>query len=426
MADAFDDEVEQTVTIGEYIEELEAEELEADLVLGGDDGKECTYASGYMKRQAIFSCLTCVPGGNTGVCTACSLTCHDGHEVVELWTKRNFRCDCGNSKFGDVLCRLYPDKDPENLENSYNHNFKGSYCTCGRPYPDPDAKEQVEMIQCCVCEDWFHEDHLGLNSTNEIPRDEEGEPFYDDFICQECAVTFSFLKFYPASIWASSKQKCTLQVGNIDGNVHAHGSSGCIDKGKIENGVVVHKTLVNDFNTDSVCGSMPNGKNYVNGESAQNNATFEVSKENTDGEEHDLKCSLDVDINVVSTIIEKKEPLFLSRKWRNLLCKCRTCSGFYSQKGIGYLVDKEDSIEEYEKIAKQKRETKLQQQEGAELNFLNTLDHVQKIEILSGIADMKNEFLSFLESFDTSKPVTSEDIRAVFENLAKKKKQRLS
>ena len=30
------------------------------------------------------------------------------------------------------------------------------------------------------------------------------------------------------------------------------------------------------------------------------------------------------------------------------------------------------------------------------------------------------------ESFDSSKPVTSEDIRSVFENLAKKKKQRLS
>lgn len=57
---------------------------EADLVLGGDEGKECTYSKGYMKRQAIFSCLTCAPEGNAGVCTACSLTCHDGHEVFSL------------------------------------------------------------------------------------------------------------------------------------------------------------------------------------------------------------------------------------------------------------------------------------------------------------------------------------------------------
>ena len=89
-------------------------------------------------------------------------------KIVELWTKRKFRCDCGNSKFGGHLCKLCPEKDSENLENCYNHNFKGSYCTCGRPYPDPEAKEQVEMIQCCICEDWFHEDHIGLNSIEEV------------------------------------------------------------------------------------------------------------------------------------------------------------------------------------------------------------------------------------------------------------------
>jgi E3 ubiquitin-protein ligase UBR7 len=89
-------------------------------------------------------------------------------KVVELWTKRKFRCDCGNSKFGSHVCKLCPEKDPENPVNSYNHNFKGSYCTCGRPYPDPEAEKQVEMIQCCICEDWFHEDHIGLNSIEEV------------------------------------------------------------------------------------------------------------------------------------------------------------------------------------------------------------------------------------------------------------------
>lgn len=55
---------------------------EAEMVLGGDDGDECTYLKGYLKRQAIFSCLTCTPEGNAGVCTACSLSCHEGHEVI--------------------------------------------------------------------------------------------------------------------------------------------------------------------------------------------------------------------------------------------------------------------------------------------------------------------------------------------------------
>ena len=69
-------------------------------------------------------------------------------------------------------------KDKVNPGNKYNHNFSGVYCTCNRPYPDSEDEVsgdvglwkcvhvrewslfsmQVEddMIQCCICEDWFH------------------------------------------------------------------------------------------------------------------------------------------------------------------------------------------------------------------------------------------------------------------------------
>lgn len=65
---------------------------EAEMVLGGDDGDECTYSNGYLKRQAIFSCLTCTPEGFAGFCTACSLSCHEGHEVIIFFSVvgRNF------------------------------------------------------------------------------------------------------------------------------------------------------------------------------------------------------------------------------------------------------------------------------------------------------------------------------------------------
>ncbi|XP_061982765.1 uncharacterized protein LOC133702424 [Populus nigra] len=413
MDGVFDDEVEQTVTIDEYLKNVEAEELNADLVLGGDEGNECTYNMGYMKRQAIFSCLSCTPDGNAGVCTACSLSCHDGHEIVELWTKRNFRCDCGNSKFGEFVCKLFPKKDVENAENSYNHNFKGLYCSCDRPYPDPDVEAQEEMIQCIMCEDWFHDEHLGLESSNEIPRDEEGEPLYEDFICKTCSTVCSFLTLYPKAIWAAGGKGDATYSNAKDKDVLEDVPTAC-GSGKLENDICANNSSEKDNATA--------GKASAVGESSWKNSGSNDSNQCTKDTNLHTTCVLGVDVEVTSPISEGK-PLFLSKNWRDILCRCEKCLDMYNQKHISYLLDREDTIVEYEKMAKQKREEKLQQQEGAELSFFNKLGHVEKVEILNGIADFKDEFRSFLESFDKSKTITSSDVHQIFENLAKKRRR---
>ncbi|KAL5816779.1 hypothetical protein ACOSQ3_025157 [Xanthoceras sorbifolium] len=417
MAGETDNEGEQTISIKEYLNDVEEKELEADLVLGGDEGKECTYSKGYMKRQAIFSCLTCTSEGNAGVCTACSLSCHDGHEIVELWTKRNFRCDCGNSKFGEFFCKLFPSKDVENVQNSYNHNFKGVYCTCDRPYPDPDVEEQVEMIQCCMCEDWFHEEHLGLESSEEIPRDEEGVPQYEDFMCKACSAVCSFLTLYPQTIWAAGVQCNAAANTNKDKDVLEDISSAC-GSGKLENATSSHSSPTKDCVTaDANSGSLSDGKEHIIGESSDTNIGSELCA--NDANSH-TTCLLGD--NQLADILDSK-PLFLSKSWRDMLCRCEKCLDMYRQKQISYLLDMEDSIAEYERTAKQKREEKLQQQDGAELSLLNNLGHVEKMEILNGIADMKDEFINFLESFDPSNAITSADVHQIFENLAKKRKR---
>lgn len=45
---------------------------------------------GYVKRQALYACGTCSTEDvePAGVCLACTLTCHDGHMLYELYTKR--------------------------------------------------------------------------------------------------------------------------------------------------------------------------------------------------------------------------------------------------------------------------------------------------------------------------------------------------
>ncbi|GAV65769.1 zf-UBR domain-containing protein [Cephalotus follicularis] len=414
MADAFEDEADQTISMDEYIEKIEAEELEADLVLGGDDGQECTYNNGYMNRQAIFSCLTCTPDGNAGICTACSLSCHDGHEVLELWTKRNFRCDCGNSRFGTFFCKLFANKDVENIENSYNHNFKGLYCTCDRPYPDPDVEEQVEMIQCCMCEDWFHEEHLGLGSSQKIPRDEEGEPTYEDFICKACSAVCSFLTLYPQSIFAEEGKSDATVKTSKDKDVLEDNMSAC-GSGMLENHTSIRK---DDQVASANCESLSGGKKLVTGECSEKNI----------GSNHHTKdatphtCALGDNLVSASPILES-QPLFLSKHWRDILCRCEKCLNMYNQSHISHLLDKEDSIAEYEQTAKQRRKEKLQQLEGAETNLFNNLGHIQKMEILNGIADFKNEFSAFVESMDPSKTITSDDVHKIFDNLQKKRRR---
>lgn len=135
--------------------------------LCGDDINVCTYSKGYV-NQSVFACLDCTAHelNSTvdkldstklaGFCLGCSMNCHLDHHVVELWTKRKFKCDCGNSKWRGTNhseCVLSCKKDAVNVLNRYNHNFIGKYCYCHREY----CAAEEAMHQCLLCQDWFHE-----------------------------------------------------------------------------------------------------------------------------------------------------------------------------------------------------------------------------------------------------------------------------
>nr|XP_060484616.1 putative E3 ubiquitin-protein ligase UBR7 [Panthera onca] len=103
-------ELEPVVSLVDVLEEDEELENEACAVLGGSDSEKCSYSQGSVKRQALYACSTCTPEGEepAGICLACSYECHGSHKLFELYTKRNFRCDCGNSKFKNLECKLFP------------------------------------------------------------------------------------------------------------------------------------------------------------------------------------------------------------------------------------------------------------------------------------------------------------------------------
>uniref|UniRef100_A0A2K5DKF5 Putative E3 ubiquitin-protein ligase UBR7 n=1 Tax=Aotus nancymaae TaxID=37293 RepID=A0A2K5DKF5_AOTNA len=217
-------ELEPVVSLVDVLEEDEELENEACAVLGGSDSEKCSYSQGSVKRQALYACSTCTPEGEepAGICLACSYECHGSHKLFELYTKRNFRCDCGNSKFKNLECKLFPDKAKVNSGNKYNDNFFGLYCICKRPYPDPEDEIPDEMIQCVVCEDWFHGRHLGA-----IPP-ESGD--FQEMVCQACMKHCSFL-------WAYAAQLAVTKLSTEDdGLVRNIGGIGDQEVIKSENG----------------------------------------------------------------------------------------------------------------------------------------------------------------------------------------------
>ncbi|KRZ02003.1 putative E3 ubiquitin-protein ligase UBR7, partial [Trichinella zimbabwensis] len=175
------DESDAVLNINDLIQFYE----DVDELAGAHGTSNCTYPLGYVKRQAIYSCITCweKSGSFCGICTACYLKCHNTHDALQLYTKRNFRCDCGNSTNKDVCCSFIPEKDPVNEKNLYGHNFEGKYCYCNEK---SNETMEDDMFTCIFCEDWFHKGHI----TGSY---EDGD---NELICKGCAAKRPFLSFY--------------------------------------------------------------------------------------------------------------------------------------------------------------------------------------------------------------------------------------
>lgn len=142
----------------------------------------CTKPLGAL-RQSVFACLTCNPppedpkapyDNAAGVCYACSVQCHGEHNLVEIFTKRNFTCDCGTTRLPETspcTLRISPltntrgdvhSEEPD-ANNRYNQNFRNRFCGCECDY-DP-FQQKGTMFQCLGLgthetggcgEDWWH------------------------------------------------------------------------------------------------------------------------------------------------------------------------------------------------------------------------------------------------------------------------------
>ncbi|XP_059818755.1 putative E3 ubiquitin-protein ligase UBR7 [Hypanus sabinus] len=394
------------VSLADVLEENEELEHEACAVLGGSDSDKCSYPEGYVKRQALYACNTCTPKGGqpAGICLACSYKCHEGHELFELYTKRNFRCDCGNSKFSDLQCKFFSDKEKTNCKNKYNDNFFGLYCTCKRPYPDPEDETPDEMIQCVVCEDWFHGRHLGTVLPDNVE--------YQEMVCRSCMKRCSFL-------WAYATHLAVIKA--TDG----------------ENSAPL--TKLEDSNVD-VCTVQENGDSCnqkavktEESEAKQNGPSTSCTAEQSEAVSDDeASCSVkEEDAGCKLQQLRKRGGMqrdcatYWPHNWRNTLCTCPSCMNLYKELEISFLLDEFDTVLAYENKGKSDEETDRERSDPL-MAVLSNMNRIQQVELIYEYNDLKSELKDYLKRFaDEGKVVTSEDIQQFFEELQSKKRRRV-
>jgi len=364
---------EEGVTMLDVLHDEQALEDDANAVLGDVSDTACTYPLGYLPRQPVYACGTCSEqdGGGGGVCLACSYHCHEGHSLVELYTKRQFRCDCGTNKF-KTYCKLEPKKE-QNVENKYNQNFAGLYCTCTRPYPDPEDPVEDCMIQCVVCEDWYHGRHTGMGQGG--PPDDST---YAEMVCAGCVARLPFLQFY-------SGLAVTKVVREEDDAVNVEEKEEDIAK-----------------ESEDECGKVDPVAGHGDGETKLDN-------------------------NTVSSVCPLTKPapdthtttsMFLPMGWRSGLCKCSSCSKLYLATKTTFLTEEADTVHYYESQA---RERKGVLEQGMEA--LGQLDRVKQVEAIHSYNNMKENLMEYLAKFaDNKKVVREDDIKTFFEGMKGNKK----
>ncbi|KAJ0009075.1 hypothetical protein NQD34_016490 [Periophthalmus magnuspinnatus] len=364
---------------------------EAMSVLAGSDSENCSYSRGYVKRQAVFACNTCTsnPDEPAGVCLACANKCHDGHDIFELYTKRNFRCDCGNSKFGEFKCQLIPSKDAENVKNEYNHNFHGSYCTCDRLYPDPDGQDTDEMIQCVICEDWYHSGHLGCI----VVEPEE----LQEMVCEGCMNKAPFL-------WTYATHFAVRPVVNISP-----------EGGEEEVDVEDDKKEATEPSQSVIENPSTSETNEVaekRSSTCKRKREEEISGSSVHKPAKTVDCRLK-ELEAQAVQRPREGAVFWPYDWRTQLCTCTSCKRAYVSAQVQFLMDPSDTLVAYENRG-------LEEPFGQNplLAWTDSMDRVQQLEVIYGIQEMTTALTTFFQQCtDEGKTITAEAVRQCFEEL---------
>ncbi|KTW29406.1 hypothetical protein T552_01358 [Pneumocystis carinii B80] len=332
-------------------------------------------------RQPLYVCKTCFPANGErqrgGICYSCSIQCHGDHEIIELFCKRDFRCDCGTDRLGTEICKIRKERSPVDPDNQYNHNFEGRFCWCDTDY-DATTDERT-MFQCLLCEDWFHDECIGMENI-------KNSDDYDLFICRSCVKKESWLKRYLYVKGFACNKKKEVSYQN--------------ERESILN-------TVSDANEEiSVLNSDKNMKRKLDDEESLEMSPKKVKTENN----NEQSCSW----AILPMGPEEDISLFLTNDFRLGICHCVQCLALMAKNPV--LLAEEET---YEPPEDSDGESLI----DAGVRALNSLPRVQVIESIIAYNYMKNALSKFLRPYaEEGKVVTEDAIREFFDRQMEEKK----
>ena len=352
-----------TVSIQDILSTCNQELLLVSKLSSSTSIKTCTYSKGYISQE-VYACLTCYNETKKFgvICLGCSFKCHKQHELIHLYFKRNVRCDCGNSHFISE-CVINKNKDYENYENEYNHNYIGKYCSC-----DEEDKGS-EMIQCFICEDWFHIEHLNIMYGDDTIN--QGE-----LICKECF-----------------KNKMSFIL------------NGYYD---------IESIIVKDYSPPEMLLSEDN--DVLLREDVECKRNYKIKKTN----------------DIISEIVNlKKDVIVYGEKLEELLCKCNKCLLLYKDKNVSFLGGNaykewnernlfEDEINS--EIDIDKEENKMIIDNINEINLYQTnviknLNYDKQIELSLITKEFKEQFTQYINELLLKEKENGKEIIITYEHI---------
>lgn len=411
----FDTSKDEIITPLEFVQRQLEQEAEALAAYPGNFNK-CTYIEGPL-TQPVYVCVTCKQNPDrinkdpAGICYSCSISCHADHEIIELFNKRSYTCECGTKKFPSK-CTLEkgvklssntlvePLVDSEGWRkivttNIYTQNHEGLYCWCHKKY-DPETEED-EMIQCLDCQDWYHRSCIGVSETDEERT---------EFICSSCVANHPILKSYissdvfkainrpsPTEINFEEETIVVTDPSKISSNDTLSGS-----KSNTSTGSPLKRSREE---TDSTYTSVDNIKSASN--TPRSRKQFKLNTVDSAA----VTCIRPAsNVNTFGNI-----SLFAKKAWIDILCRCEKCEDEYYEQNMEHLFREEDIYSPEEDT-----ETVMSLHDAG-LAALSKLPHENAIQLATKMESMRSKLHEFLAPFAASgKVITKEDIQVFFQN----------